>query len=195
MGWPSPTTWIPPKATPSEMMSWPRGRAPRSRAKGQRVALLEGPAVMAAELAAEIRGARAEGERRVDAAGDGEIRAYAGGGRPEPEDFAGLHLEGRPARHRRAVEGDGHGRARHRHPAFVRELEARTDDRALEARRIVGIAHEPVGEEEGLAIHGARGRDALAKGAAAAQVLHGGLWTRVVDEQVHRWRGVSMWVV
>src|SRR5262249_13210833 len=154
-----------------------------------------GAAVMAAELTAEIRGARAEGERRVDAAGDGEIRAYAGGGRPETEDFAGLHLEGRPARHRRAMEGDGHGRARHRHPAFVRELEARTDDCALESRRVVGVVHEPVGEEEGLAMRRTRGRDALAEGATASQVLHGGLWTCVVDEQVHRWRGDSMWVV
>ena len=35
MGWPSPTTWMPPSATPSEMMSWPRVcsmRAPRRRA-------------------------------------------------------------------------------------------------------------------------------------------------------------------
>src|SRR2546428_577847 len=54
-------------------------------------------------------------------------------------------------------------------------LEAGPAERALDRRGTVGVADEPVGEDEGEPVHRTRRRDAVAELAEAAEILNGRL--------------------
>ncbi|OLB52940.1 MAG: hypothetical protein AUI13_13155 [Gemmatimonadetes bacterium 13_2_20CM_2_69_23] len=83
--------------------------------------------------------------------------------------------ERRPARRLAAVHGHGHVGAGDGDRTGPVHLEARPDERALERRGAVGVADEPVGEDEGKPVHRTRRRDAVAELAEAAEILNGRL--------------------
>jgi hypothetical protein len=100
------------------------------------------------------------------------------------EHVARVHPQALPGGHRSAVHGGRHVGAGDRDQPLVGELYARADQGALEPGRGVGIGDQAVGEDEGLAVHRPRGRDAHTQMAGPAQVLDGGERARVLDEQI-----------
>src|SRR6185503_4252125 len=136
---------------------------------------------------AHVGRARAEHQRRLDAARDRQVRAHPAPRGPEPQHVARVHAEALPGGYRGAVHGGGHVRAGERDEPLVGEFQARADQGAFEPGHGVGIADQAIGEQEGLAVHRARGRDAHAEVTDAAQILDGGERTRVLDEELaHR---------
>ena len=159
-----------------------RPRRPH-RAQRQLVALAERAALEAPQPAAHVGRARAQHRRRLDAAGDRQVSADPAAGGSKAQHVPRAHPQALPGGRRRPVQSGRHVGAGDRDQALVRELHARPDEGELEPRRGIGIADQAVGEEEGLAVHGARSGDPYAKVARPAQVLDGGERTRVLDDQ------------
>ena len=130
------------------------------------------------------RGSRARAAYRCRLRPRGSARTPERAG-PRPEHVACLDLEAGPARHGGSVQGHRHVGTGDGNPARIGELDTRPGKRALEACRVVGIVHEAVGEEKGLAVQGSRGRNPHAQRAAPAQILDRRLRTRIVDEEIH----------
>src|SRR4029434_667336 len=143
-----------------------------------------------AQPTAGIGGPRLEDERRLDATGDGYVRAHSTADRAQAEDVARLHRQALPRRRRRPVEPDRHVGAGDRDEPLVVERKTRTQQRALEPGRVVVVADQAIGEDEGLAVYRSRRGNADPEVTEPPQVLDGGEWPAVLDEQVGHARSI-----
>ena len=150
----------------------PPGR-PRRREDREPVLLAQRPPFDAAQATTQVRGPRAQDHRHVEAARDGDPRPHAGARRPELDHVAGLEVERGPQGRLGAVDRQRHVRARHRDRARRLHLQARAEHRALEPRRPVGVADEPVGHDEGDGIDRSGRRNPVAEVTGPPEVLHG----------------------
>ena len=138
------------------------------------IALLQAPAIKPAEGAEGVGGAAAEHQRHVDTAGDGEVGTSAGLGKLEPQHLPGVHGKGGVLVHHFTVQARRHQGAAQGHQRVLLELQLRPDQRAFQARRAHGIAHQVVGRTQRVLVQRPRRRDAQVVITFAAQVLHGG---------------------
>ncbi len=138
---------------------------------------------VASELAEPERGARTEHDRSRKTTGDGEI-----GTLPRPFDLADaqrltcLHHDRCIMRHRRTVQRHRHPRAGQRHGDIGEELERRAGHRQFQRRRLIRVAHKPVGMAERIVVHRTRRRDAdMPKAEPTGQFLKARLRARRDD--------------
>ena len=157
------------------------GRARPPGAEPDRVAPSQGAPIVAAELAPQVRRARAEHEGQVQAAREREVAADATPGQAERHDVSGADRDRAPAGRLAVVHAERHLGPRRRERARRQDLEPRAGERALEPGGSVGVPHQAVGEDEGGPIDRARLGDAVAQVSAPAEVLHGRQRPRLHD--------------
>ena len=141
----------------------------------QEIAGLERAAVETADRRARMGRAAAEHRRDGEAAGDRQIGAGTGLGGAKLDAVAADEIVRAMGRGRRVVDEQRKVAAGDGNPAALRfDHEGGADERHLDCGGAERIAGEPVGETERDIVHGARGGDAEALEAEAAEILDAG---------------------
>ena len=159
-----------------------RGRAAGQLrlADRQHVALAQGTAAVAAELAKHEGSLAAQVVGHVDAVAHRDIGAAAAGRLAGGERLAGFHRHRLPHGYRLAVQGGVAGGAGERHHGVAVEFQRWAHQRGLQAGGAGVVADNAVAEPEGVVIHRPGGRHAdVPVAGAAGVVLHRGVGARL----------------
>jgi len=161
-----------PAATAGRGLNQNRGRRAARRAEGQRVAVAQDGRPEARE---GVGGAAAQHRLHRDAAGDRQVAAQAGTGRPDLDHRAGPHRYGHAEVGRAGADAQpGDLGAGNRDHGGGVEAQRAAGHRDLQAGRRGRVADEPVREQQRRQVHGAGPRYPQVRVPRPAEVLDGG---------------------